>query len=468
MSFFEEEESGKNLSEIITRFEKMIENRQSGYFDSDEICDVIDYYFQWLNLSMATKAIAYGENNFPNDEEILIRKVRLLCYEGNTREALKILNDMEQLYPDFAELYIERAHIYIQMALAEQALENYKKSLALSEQKDDIYFYMGSACTQIHRWEDAAFYFKKALMLNPDFEEALYPFCDAMIHLSRTEECITMLNKILDQRPFSFTAWFCMAQLYLYKEKYEEALDCLEYADAVEPEQPEAELLKCRCLLELKREEQAIKILTSLLSKEEISGQKGEILYLLGEAHEKKEDYQKALVYYNKSIQAEPSVADSWIGIGSVLMQLNRNLEARHYFTKAVELEPHEPECWNWLAECLASCGLMEESFQAYIRSLELDSGQQEVWKEFLLLLIQNQYDNEAEENIIQAIKNFPDDSDFYFMYSAFLFKKGKTQKSLEYLDKGMILNPKNFEYLFLVNPDLLNTEIILNRIRRA
>jgi tetratricopeptide (TPR) repeat protein len=471
MDHFGDDFEAEDISGLVEKFEEMLKNGQSSvFFDSDQLSDIIDYYYQWLNIPMAKKALSYAEDQFPMDPEIKIRKVRLLHFENKTREALDVLNELEVLNPNLPEIFLERGHIYSQMALMEQAVENYKKALPLWDQKDEIYFYIGSVFSQMAKWDDAAFYFQKVLKSSPDFEEAISPYTEAMIQTSRPEkmdECIKTLNSIIDERPYSLTAWLSLAQVYVTKEDYMKALDALEYADAIEPNHPEIILSKADCYLNLELPEKAIELLQELQEKNDEQFPAESYHLLLGEAYENTGNFQKSLLHYNKVLQLDETNDDAWLGIGVVLNELGRYVEAKHYFMKAVELNPYNSDHWFLLANCLKNCGLIEEAIQSYVRSLELAPEEPDAWIEFIILLISNNYYAEAEEHLMQAIKHFPDMAVFYYLFAGYLFSVKKQNQAMNYLEKGLELNPHQYEYLFMVNPSLMNLESILNKIKK-
>ncbi|MBK6522643.1 MAG: hypothetical protein IPG08_10050 [Sphingobacteriaceae bacterium] len=56
MSEFDDEGmNDKEFEEILKRFENMINNGESSFFDADELEEVIEYYMQWLNYEMAKR-----------------------------------------------------------------------------------------------------------------------------------------------------------------------------------------------------------------------------------------------------------------------------------------------------------------------------------------------------------------------------------------------------------------------------
>ena len=76
MSHFDGEDfEGQDFEEVLKRFEDMLANGTAGFFDADELEEIIEYYFQWLNYDMVKKAIDFALKQFPYSTGIKIKQV---------------------------------------------------------------------------------------------------------------------------------------------------------------------------------------------------------------------------------------------------------------------------------------------------------------------------------------------------------------------------------------------------------
>jgi tetratricopeptide (TPR) repeat protein len=165
MSGFHDDAEGQDDKEFeknLKRFEDMLANGETYFFDADDIEEIIDYYLQWLNYENAKKAIDYGLERFPYSTIIKIRYAQYLSSQHYTHEALTILNEVEQIEQSNFELYMARGYIYSQMGLGEQAIENFKKALPLAEFKDEVYVALGVEFLNEEKADDAMYYLKKS------------------------------------------------------------------------------------------------------------------------------------------------------------------------------------------------------------------------------------------------------------------------------------------------------------------
>ena len=65
-------------NDLIERFEKMIQSDSSIFLDTDEIEEIILYYFNDGNISMAERAIELGNGLYPNSININILQSEIL------------------------------------------------------------------------------------------------------------------------------------------------------------------------------------------------------------------------------------------------------------------------------------------------------------------------------------------------------------------------------------------------------
>ena len=234
MSEFEGEGlSNEDFENSLKRFEEMIASNTSQFFDADELEEIIEYYMQWFNLELAKKAIDYATNQYPYNSSLKIKKAQYLSSQHNTRDALLLLNDIEEVESSNSELYMTRGYIYSQIGLSEQAIENFKFALPLSEFKDEVYVAIGVEFLNDEKAADALYYLKKAIKINSENEIALNELSLCFELTGKSEEAITFYESYIDENPYSYYAWFNLGISYNRLGLYEKAVDAYDYAIAI-------------------------------------------------------------------------------------------------------------------------------------------------------------------------------------------------------------------------------------------
>lgn len=61
-------------NELVQKFEQMIENKESLYFDSDELSEIIEHYLSIRDMEYAQKAIEFAKEIHPDNLNILVKE----------------------------------------------------------------------------------------------------------------------------------------------------------------------------------------------------------------------------------------------------------------------------------------------------------------------------------------------------------------------------------------------------------
>jgi tetratricopeptide (TPR) repeat protein len=88
-----------------------------------------------------------------------------------------------------------------------------------------------------------------------------------------------------------------------------------------------------------------------LEAKKQVSETKDEALveYHLGEIETEREEYQKALGHFQRIVELQPDVAESWAGLGRAQQNLKNYEEAEASLKRAIELDPKDPDFYSSL-----------------------------------------------------------------------------------------------------------------------
>src|SRR5688572_16415378 len=97
---FEDREDGL---EIIRKFEEMLANNDSIFFDLADFELIIDHYTTNFNYSKAILACNTAITQYPFSTELLIDKSQILAMSGDFAEALDIIKGLEETDPDNAD-----------------------------------------------------------------------------------------------------------------------------------------------------------------------------------------------------------------------------------------------------------------------------------------------------------------------------------------------------------------------------
>ena len=404
-----------NINELIKRFEEMLLQDEAYYFESDQLEEIIEYYFNAGNPVNLKKAIDFALERYPFVADFKIARAQFLAYNQNTQEALKLLNDVELMEPSNPDIYTTRGYIYSQMGLSEQAIENYKTALNYSEQPDEVMIALGVEFLSQEKYLDAIYYLKKAVNFNPENDYALSELFIAY------DYALTINEKFA-------SAYFNKANALASLNRFNEAIDV--YKETFDHEEPDSIAY-----------------------------------YYIGECYEQLNEYDTALLYYNKCIKKNPGFADSWLAIGIILDYQNRLTEGIHYIKTAIELNPKDAETWYVFGDVQRKLGFFEEAAEAYAKVIELQYNEWDIWLDYADLLLEADYAEQGVAMLQEGLKIFPDIAELNYRLSAMLIAAGKKQEALTYLQNALTLDYDKHNELFEYAPALKENQTIINAI---
>ncbi len=351
-------------NEAIQRFEKMLQEGIAYFFDLEEYLDIIDYYITFGNFNFAHKAIKLGLEQYVNHVELLMFKTELLALEGELNEAKRIIEQIKGVDPYNKELPLLEADIFSRSNQHEQAVEALKKALEYHPDDIEIYDLLSIEYLYLDEFQEALKTSKKSLEIDPENQAALYNVISCYDLMDMNEKARDFLLNFVDQQPMSEIGWSLLGKRYLEDEKYEQALEALDYAIAIDDKFLGAYYDKAYVLTKLKRFEEAIEFYKLTLS---ISDPSAFAYYHIAKNYEFLNEYQKALEFYQKAIYEDPGHYKSRLRLIDILIHTNQLEKAIQSSLEAVQVIPTQE-----LYEQQAQIYILKEDFKEAIDSLEM------------------------------------------------------------------------------------------------
>ena len=460
----ERDDNQDELNELVKRFDDMVETGGSYYFESHDLEDIIDYYFERNNPKNAAKAIAFAIEKYPFISIFHLRKAQYLALENKSRKALEVLTMVESMEPNNPELYMTKGSIYSQMGLSDMALENYKKAIELAnDDADEIYLTIALEFSKNDKYEDSIFYLKKAVEINPENEIALFELAFCYDVSKQLEDGITFFTDFTDKNPYSAVGWFNLGITYSRLRKYEDAIHSYDYSLAITDGFEPAMINKANAYANLEKYDEAISMFQESLK---VNGDDSFAYYYIAECYEKKEDYDNALKYYHKAATKDEKLAGAWIGIGVMLDYKDRTAEGIHYIKKGIELDSEDADYWYIYGSCQEKMRFYEEAEISYKRVIELNPDLPGIWLDYANLLYEQNSKDASLEVLAEGIKHNPQNAALQYRMSACLFKIGQKQEATSFLQNALKLNYEEHNELFAYIPQLKDDASVVELIQ--
>ena len=327
----------KDLSPLIGRYEQAQQLGKTPYFDADEFGELADYYDSQDDLDAVRKIINTGLSIHPGNTSLLVKKAKLVVYDGDYESALNILQFSSEY--DF-DLYLIKIECYLQ-------LEEYQKAYALSEELiekednesiDHVFAELGFLHTEADCFKEASLYFEESLKYNPENLDVLSDLAYSYEMQEDYDAAIEVTNKILDIESYTYEAWVNLGKLYSLKEEFEKAIDAFDFALTINDSDNNILKLKAHCLTLSGRVAEAIEIFEELLLSD---SEDTSIYLLLAECYQSLEMYDETLDNLKKYQEIEGLTDDLQLKQAYVYLQKGDLKLASSIAEKKLEENPY-------------------------------------------------------------------------------------------------------------------------------
>lgn len=445
------------LDSSLKKFEEMRRRKTQYFFDVDTLLNLIDHYFESLDFDSADEVTQYARSIHPDSSAFILKEAELYALKGKKNIALSLLQKIERVSPYDPEVFVVKGNIYSILQNYESAISCFKKALTLAdEQKDDIYFRIGIAYQSLGDFNLALDYYHRCLKDNPGHEACISEVVACSEFGNLFEKGVDLINKIIDEDPYHYIAWYHLGELYTKQGNFEFALKAFDYCLLINDRFAPAYLDLAQVFLMNEQFEEAISAYKTAF---EYCHPDAFTYYNLGECYEQLKKWDEARDYYQKAIKSDPFMAQAWYGIGVTYEEEERWYEAMYYIKKAIENDIENGEYWLALGDCEYQLGNMPEADQCYNKAITLDPDNIDGWIAYSDLLHDYNLNHRAVGITVQGIANHPTNVELYYRLAAYLFLIGKTEASMIELEKALHLDYNLHPIVFDIAPGMLNDE---------
>lgn len=152
--------------------------------------------------------------------------------------------------------------------------------------------------------------------------------------------------------------------------------------------------------------------------------------------------YDRSLLYYNRSIEADPSIPNPWNNRGVAYRNLGKYVQAVVSFSQALNRSPNSSVVWNGKGESLYRLGKIPEALECFNRSIRLDSSASAWYNKGVILSRLGRY-SEALDCMNQSISLDPYKAEAWNDEGFAYVKLGRNESALSCFNHASTLNQK-------------------------
>ena len=399
----------EDFQQIVHRFERMMRENESYYFDREELEDLIFYYSDQFLFHQALQVVEHAKSLFDDHSAILLREAEIYTSMGQLHKAIGLLKKISPLQENQLDWLMASAVAYSQLHEHEKSIGFLEQAIRICdpENLDDIALELALEYQNANKTDKAIVLLKKVITHRPESETLLYEMAYCFETTGRLAEALEFFIQLSDDRPMSFPTWYCLGNIQQQLELLSESVDSYEYSLALMPDFVPAMINKAQA--QFKQKEYAAAIAT-LESSFHLEAPDATTFCHLGECYEKMDEMILAQEYYLKAIELDERCADAYLGLAVVLDYLNHPAEALKFAEIAYRFDTQN-----------------EEYITVYAK-----------------LLSENGFVNEAIEKANELVQSKPHDEESWVVLADIYYQQNQVQTGLGFLQQGLQLIPNS------------------------
>ncbi|KAI0271583.1 hypothetical protein BC834DRAFT_451253 [Gloeopeniophorella convolvens] len=301
------------------------------------------------------------------------------------------------LQQDNGEIWSALGHCYLMQDDLQKAYSAYQHALySLPNPKENpkLWYGIGILYDRYGSLDNAEEAFSSVLKMDKDFDksnEVLFRLGIIYKQQTKYEESLRCFDRILRNPPSPLAnadIWFQIGHVYEQQGDHVRAREAYERVVAENP--VHAKVLQQLGWLyhqdgpSFQNQDLAIQYLTKSLEADPSDAQSW---YLLGRAYMAGQKYNKAYEAYQQAVYRDGRNPTFWCSIGVLYFQINQYRDALDAYSRAIRINPYIPEVWFDLGSLYESCNnQIGDAIDAYARAAELDPGNAAITQRLHLL----------------------------------------------------------------------------------
>ncbi|GAA3349539.1 tetratricopeptide repeat protein [Lysinibacillus fusiformis] len=377
----------------------------------EEIYALAEIFMQYGYMKEADRVLEHLQFLFPEEAQLKIDRANVLMELGDEDEALNLLLEIEEASPEYPQALLVLADYYQMQGLFEVAEIRINEALAILPDEPLLHFAKAELLFETGRFLEAARLYEELYEQQAEF---------AGIHLVER-----------------------LAEVYRAGAAYETALDY--YLKALDDEvKPDILFGAAYSAFQSQKYEMAIKQLEEL---KELDPDYFSAYLLLAESYAMTEENQKAYAAIQEGLKRDEYDKTLYLFAGKMALKNSLPVDAEQYLREAIALDPEYMEAVLALISVLGQQERNEDVIELF-ETLQQNDFEWSTLYPFAAEAYENLelYDR-AYEFYRLAYNDFKEDATFLEKYVYFLLEEGKRSEAKVVLEQLMNIQPGEPEW---------------------
>ncbi len=226
----------EQLPDFFENFDNSIKKGVSpGYFDPEELCEIVDIYFSDGKLSAGKYAIDYALKMYPENEDMIYELLLLL----NDYEQWNDLLTLSERYNNLSQVWADghKLTALLHLGMEEDAFQFFKKlKPKYADDKENlsiIYQAMAEALYEVDLYDASIEVIEEVLLLVGDDVDLLWLELQSFVALGDKENVIELGYRIQNLNPMDAETWSKLGTTYKEIGEMEKCVEAYEFAQSL-------------------------------------------------------------------------------------------------------------------------------------------------------------------------------------------------------------------------------------------
>ncbi|MBP6456460.1 MAG: tetratricopeptide repeat protein [Chitinophagaceae bacterium] len=462
--YFDDE--AKDLEALLIKFELVKKGEANQQLSEDDFEFLIDYFEANNERENATLACDIATTLYPFCATLYLRKAEWLSMIKKHGQALLVLDELEKIEAHNIEalllrsdIFVEQEHLYDAVNLLENNLQFFKNT-----DKIDLLFELSEIYDELEEFDEVYKTLKRILKISPSNEDALMRICFWADITDNLEDSIVLHNAIIDDVPFTPTAWYNLGVAYQGLKLYEKAIEAYDYCLDIDEKYEFAYRNKGDAYIQLKKYNEAIEVLETHLK---IAKAEDIILEAIAFCWEKQKNYSKARHFYRKASQLNPEDDTIFFKIGETYTKEQQWEKAVKAFSIALHIDKGNATYCLALGNCLMEMDAQKEALVCYVNAVRLRPDIKSTWQALIKSLYKAEYYKEALSQLEIAESHCGVRAEFIYYRAVILLALGKSKEAVLQLEDALEENPKRTSAISYIDKEAMHHPVFSEILAR-
>ncbi len=327
----------------------------------------------------ALEELTQAESQGLRKAELYYLRALALEERGEAEAALADYTEALKRDPTHVQAGLNQVRLLLSLDRAAEAVKRCRQLLQQGAQPTQVRLWLAEALLETDQTQEAIEHLQQALDQAPKKKQrakAHRLLAVAYARSGQVEKSQKAFRKALALEPDSAEIYLHRGLLALEQDKLEQALDDLQTACRLAPEDPRCRLARAMALERKGLYSQALADLNWLLRHRR--SLKAHLvrarIYVAQNAH------QLALEDLNRAVELNPRYAEAYRLRAALHLKLNRNAEALKDVKQALQYEPEDAELLTIQGEALRRQGKLQQAVEVLDRAIRLDAKLAPAW----------------------------------------------------------------------------------------